>query len=372
MPDRSHRDQQATEADAVARDDAPIYPFELHRVVEFLRSHNRLMVRGAFAGLGLAVLFLLLAAPVYTAQTQVLLDPALPRVIQDEGATPTTIDSQKVETELAVLRSEEISLAAIKRLGLADDPEFAPHLWIDRLPEWAVSDATRERAERQRAQVMLENFRKDLNVRRVGVSYAIDIFYTAADPDLAARIANGIAEAYVNFQIESRSAAARVGTKWLEQRLIELRSSMNAASRDLQRHRASQDYSISTPSTPSRMSASGAPAPTTQPLTLEELESTAATYRRVYENFLGNYMAATQRQSFPISSAQIITRATPPLSQSRSAILVLVFASLLGACGGAVVGALNERRRSSEIIDRLMSYFDLRRGLFGRKRAPSS
>lgn len=336
MQERSERELQARGTGASDHVD-PSYPFDFHRVLEFVRHHRRSILGGSAVGVGLAFVFLLLAPPVFTAKTQVLLDPALPGVIQEESTAPTTMDSQKVETELAVLRSEEISLAAIEQLNLADDPEFDVRMWSDYLPAWAVSQARSERAERRRSQIVLAAFRNNLNVRRVGVSYAIDIFYTASDPEFASRIANGVAAAYVKFQINSRNEAARVGSKWLEGRLIELRSSMNSASRELQKHRASQDYSISS----SRRTSGDAAAP--QSLTFEDLESTAATYRRIYESFLGSYMAATQRQSFPISSAQIITRATPPLSQSRPQLLIASFAALLGAFCGGLVGELQER-----------------------------
>lgn len=358
MADRSRGELQSTRGNADAPDDAPSprYPIDFARVGALLRQHRALIGRGAVVGTGLAIAYLLLAAPVYTAQTQVLLDPALPSVIQDENNTtaPPAIDSQKVETELAVLRSEEISLAAIKRLNLANDPSFNVRLWSDYLPSWAVSAKDRERAEQRRAQLMLVAFRKDLTVRRVGVSYAIDIYYSAKDAELASRIANAVAEAYVDFQIESRNAAARVGSKWLEGRLTELRGAMNAASRELQKHRASQDYSISAARMTDTEDAAG------KTLTLEELESTATTYRRVYENFLGAFMAATQRQSFPISSAQIITRATPPLSQSRSAALILGFAMFAGAIGGGLVSEIKERRRTPGFVADAMSSLDAR------------
>jgi uncharacterized protein involved in exopolysaccharide biosynthesis len=191
--------------------------------------------------------------------------------------------------------------------------------------------------------VLLKKFRKGLTVRRIGVSHAIDVFYTAGDPALAARIANEVADSYVRFQLESRTNAARVGSHWLEERLSELRHAMNAASRKMQEHRASQDYSIV-------RKIDGLPGPMdvnqaqpldnarSEALTLEELESTATTYRRIYESVLQSFMSAVQRQSFPIPSAQVITRASGSLAQGRPAMLILLLAAVLGACAGAVFG----------------------------------
>lgn len=313
-----------------------IYPVDFARALAFVRKYRTHIVRGALAGAALGVLFLLLAPAVYTAQTQILIDPALPSVVEEDARAPATMDSQKLETEMSVMRSEVVAQAAFKHLNLADDPEFSVIVLSDFLPSWAVSQTQKDTAEARRAQIMLGEFRRNLTVRRVGVSYAIDVFFTASDPELASKVANGVADAYMKFQIDSRNEAARIGSQWLEGRLIELRSSMNSASRKMQEHRASQDYSLS-------KSPTSVGAPPERPLTLEDLESTATTYRRVYESFLASYMAANQRQSFPISSAQIITRSTPPLSQSRSFVMILTLMILLGALAGAAFSLLRER-----------------------------
>jgi uncharacterized protein involved in exopolysaccharide biosynthesis len=317
-----------------------IYPVDFARIGAFVRKSRRHIVRGALAGAALGVPYLLFAPAVYTAQTQVLIDPALPSVIEEHARAPAAMDSQKLETEMAVLRSEVVALAAIKQLNLVNDPEFGASVLSDYLPGWAVSQARRGAAEALRAQLMLAKFRKNLTVRRVGVSYAIDVFFAASKPELASKAANGVADAYIKFQIDSRNEAARIGSQWLEGRLIELRGAMNSASRKMQEHRASQDYSISKPgAVPASTAVGDLPE---QQMTLDDLEATATTYRRVYEAFLASQMAANQRQSFPISSAQIITRSTPPLSQSRSFVMVFTLMTLLGALIGAAFSYLRE------------------------------
>src|SRR6202011_1334218 len=45
---------------------------------------------------------------------------------------------------------------------------------------------------------------------------------------------------------------------------------------------------------------------------LRELESTSQTFRALYDNFLQRYMESVQQQSFPITEARLITKATPP------------------------------------------------------------
>ena len=76
---------------------------------------------------------------------------------------------------------------------------------------------------------------------------------------------------------------------------------------------------------------------------LRSLQSSAETYRSVYENFLRRYTQAVQDQSFPVSEARVITAATPPLRKSwPQSNLVLGGAGLLGIGLGFLVAFVRE------------------------------
>ncbi|MCT7375582.1 GumC family protein [Chelativorans salis] len=80
---------------------------------------------------------------------------------------------------------------------------------------------------------------------------------------------------------------------------------------------------------------------------LGELESRAATYRRMYENLLQQLLGALQKQSFPIGDARFVTAATPPLSKIwPKTTLVLPFSMMLGFAAG--IGLAGAR----EVFDR--------------------
>ena len=78
---------------------------------------------------------------------------------------------------------------------------------------------------------------------------------------------------------------------------------------------------------------------------LRELERTADTYRNLYQTFLQRYQEATQQQSFPITDARVIGKASVPNGPSApSAGLVLVVSILLGGIAGSAGGAFREFR----------------------------
>src|SRR5262249_45870148 len=78
-------------------------------------------------------------------------------------------------------------------------------------------------------------------------------------------------------------------------------------------------------------------------IALTELESTAQSYKTVYENYLRRYMEAVQEQSFPVSEARIISPATRPLRKSSpKTFLVLAITGLVGLALGFGIGVLRD------------------------------
>lgn len=78
---------------------------------------------------------------------------------------------------------------------------------------------------------------------------------------------------------------------------------------------------------------------------LRELERTADAYRNLYQSFLSRFQEASQQQSFPVTEARVISRATVPKSPSypKKPLLMALFL-VLGAGVGTGIGAFREFR----------------------------
>ena len=138
-------------------------------------------------------------------------------------------------------------------------------------------------------------FQSKLGVNRVSVSYVIEISFTSRDPEKAARIANATADAYVREQLLSKIAAMEQGNEWLEARLNELRRKLNAATQAAQAFRARHDYSIPEGAPTDRTAITGeAGADKFEAPTLEELEATADTYRKLYGSVLEAFTSSSR------------------------------------------------------------------------------
>lgn len=361
---------------------APERSFISHNdIARFVKRYFWTIAASILVTLSAAILYLLTTTPIYTARAQILIDPKIPQVLrQQTGEAVFALDSAQVESEIAVLRSENIAASLIDQLHLLDDSEFTGKDEPPAAKQSAGSitgkkDATDaapakqppvDFATKRRAMATLAN---NLDVRRAGLSYAIDVYYSSRDPAKAAKIANATAETYISDQLTTRAQAAAQGSNWLEGRIDKLRKQMNDAALMVQGFRAKRDYRFApkrdmpddsaTTSGPRGTAAPAAPAANTQSNTLEELESTAATYRKIYESFLQAYTESVQRQSYPVSNARVITPATRPLSKSYPRTgLVLAFAIMAGLLAGTGISLIRHSldrsvRQNREIRDEI-------------------
>ena len=312
---------------ATPRDAATFADFK-----SFLRLRRRAILIPLVVALAAAFAYIDMTVPTFTARTQVIIDPRMPQFIPGRANDSVMAwDTAQVESEIAVLQSERIAGLVVKKLGLDADPNFRtpPSLW-SRLVGWMMSQVQKPGPPVDGFREAIGTVGEGLNVRRTGLSYAIDITFTSPDPALAQQIANATADAYIADQLQNRADAARVGGEWLQDRMTQLRSQMNAASRAVQAFRANHDYSVPV-----------VPGGSQGAKTLDELDSDAATYRRIYESFLQSYTESVQRQSFPVSDAHVLTEASlPQFKSAPKGTLVFALAGLVGSLFGIGLAVL--------------------------------
>jgi succinoglycan biosynthesis transport protein ExoP len=93
---------------------------------------------------------------------------------------------------------------------------------------------------------------------------------------------------------------------------------------------------------------------------LRSLQSSADTYRAMYESFLERYTQAVQDQSFPVSDTRVITVADPPSRKSEpKTTVILALAGVAGAAIGFTIALFRE------ILDRGIHTPERLRGLTG-------
>ena len=198
----------------------------------------------------LAMAYILFSAPRFTAEAFVLIELKKAQRFESQArVNETGVESALVDSQVEIAQSGRVVLKVIRDLNLERDPELStavPGL-KDRLLSLLAyirptSDGTSAAESNPDAQRdiprVADAFRRNLSVRRVGLTYVLQIGFTSQDRNRAALIANQVASAYVSDDLSAKYDDIKLAQEWLEGRSEELRAQALAAERAAQRFRA--------------------------------------------------------------------------------------------------------------------------------------
>lgn len=195
------------------------------------------VIRNVALGVIAATLVILLVLPSsYTASAVVMLDPRKNNVAgMSSVLSELPTDPASVQNQIQILTSRDLAGIVIQRLNLEADPEFNTSLAPS--PLNPVTWLGKSTAEGQYTRI-IDTFLSHLSVDAIGLSTAMSVKFASRDPDKAARIANAIADAYMELQIDVNAAVSHRTTAWLAQRIRELARQVEAAEANVQRYKA--------------------------------------------------------------------------------------------------------------------------------------
>jgi succinoglycan biosynthesis transport protein ExoP len=224
-----------------------VSPAEIYAaIVGFLHRQFPVILIVLLLSLALGAFYLFTATPRFTGHAVLVIDTHKTQVFQVQsplGDLP--IDSSTVDTQIEILKSENIESSVVKDLHLNEDPEFIepkPGL-IDRLigfitfafiptiPTFQKDAGGGPTPEFRRMRSAIWILDRYLTVKRAGLTYAVDIEFKSVNPDRAAQVANAVADAYVVDSLEAKYQTTRRAASWLQDRLKELREESANAER---------------------------------------------------------------------------------------------------------------------------------------------
>ena len=189
---------------------------------------------------GAAFLVVNAITPRYRSESRLLLEArenVFMRAEADKTADRTTIDPEAVTSQIQLVLSRDLARQVIQKVGLNDNPEFDSGAGALRTL-LGLFGIGRDPTAMTREERTLEAYYERINVSAVEKSRVISIDFSSANADLAARIANTIAETYLSMQQSAKQDQTRAAGNWLAVEIEKMRKKVEEAEAKVEEYRS--------------------------------------------------------------------------------------------------------------------------------------
>ncbi|MEO3388964.1 polysaccharide biosynthesis tyrosine autokinase [Mesorhizobium sp. CAU 1741] len=203
---------------------------DVERLLLIARRNALVVAMLGFIGLCLAVVYALNAQPLFSASAEIILGGT--SASREQGFDSSVEADTRIAGQIELLRSTRIALKVVDDIGIeAFNVPVSPSVLA--MLRTAVRTVLRPYDEAANYGVVTEpklaaalSLQRSIYVQRVGRSPTITIAFTSPDPELAARVPNAYASAYVADQEEVLRQRADESIAWLEERMQGLRQDL--------------------------------------------------------------------------------------------------------------------------------------------------
>ncbi len=154
---------------------------------------------------------------------------------QEDNATPLEkvdgYDSTRAPyylTQFNLMQSRVVLEKAILDLKLHEDPRYNGQIEMtDSIKELPLS-------EPQRIAATLKTLNKHLSFSEVRLTQLVHITYESEDAEEAARIANGVAQAFIDYTIDQKVEKVKAAQQWNQKQMEELKNQVAAKKKEME------------------------------------------------------------------------------------------------------------------------------------------
>ncbi|MFZ6724233.1 GumC family protein [Undibacterium sp. MH2W] len=223
---------------------------ELEEKVDFVEYWKSISKR-KWAILGFSLTVALLAAivaflmtPVYRSTVTLLIDSTKSKVVSiDEVYGGFSENRDFFLTQVEILKAPDIALKTITKLKLWEIPEFDPRKKEQSAVEKFLivigytEDIPKKWDEESLAKAVLPKFTKQLSIEPIRLSLLVKVNFESVDKELAAKIANTMANTFIDSDLDIRFQMTQRASNWLEERMVGVRQKLDASEKALQAYR---------------------------------------------------------------------------------------------------------------------------------------
>ena len=213
------------------------------------RDYWRVLVKRRWLAIGfllvvftLTLLKSLTATPIYRSQSQILIEKTNPNIINPmEMLASDYTSAEFYQTQYKILESRTLAKSVIRRLHLTAHPEFVSPEAIQKQNQVISGNGAeagvRKARDNDLEEAVAGNFLGRLRVDPIRNSHLVNVSFEAKDPALAARIANTMAAAYIDWNLGLRIKAQQDSSNFLDEQVKEQKRKLETTEQALQQYR---------------------------------------------------------------------------------------------------------------------------------------
>ena len=196
-----------------------------------------------------------LMTPRFKSEARILIDGRenvfMRPVAESAAERERTIDPEAVTSQVQLVLSRDLARKVIRELKLNERPEFDSALHgVSILRHMlGLAGLAKDPLKMTAEERVLEAYYERLTAFAVDRSRVIAVEFSSADPELAAAVANAIAEAYLELQQRAKQDQTRMAGQWLGAEIESLRRKVAEAEAKVEQFRGKSNLFIGTNNT---------------------------------------------------------------------------------------------------------------------------
>jgi len=238
---------------------------ELRDYWNVVRRHQRSIGLTTFLIVLLATFIVFSMQPIYKSTVTLLIETEDAKVVSIEEVYAGGQQSiEYLNTQFEVIKSQALARKVIEVLDLTRHPYFLPELdesgnevswrstlmkvfpesvttWFESRPESGIKTSAEFSPQELRTRELLEEFAAMMSVEPVRKTQLVQINFEASDNNLAALMANEMAQVYINDQLDARLEMTSQANSWLSERLSTIREKLKIAEAALQSYKEREE-----------------------------------------------------------------------------------------------------------------------------------
>ena len=180
--------------------------------------------------------------PTFRSTATILIEQGKSKVVSiEEVYNAMGGNREYYQTQVEILKSQELARKVVERLKLTTHPDFDPRQSEEAARDfWLPMDLFKSKTPASDDEIqkrVIRRFMNDLQVQPVRNSQLVQVSYSSFDKDLAAKVPNTLADVYIESDLEARVSMTQKAGAWLTDRLGGLRKKLDESEKALQDYR---------------------------------------------------------------------------------------------------------------------------------------